>query len=153
MVSTRQEGSTPRVGGGNRSGRAPRMNTRKRQNAAWALEWQHVDHRDREERRQRALAIILPQRAAKARHHQGEKPKAATHHALRQRVQGSPRRGRHRAVALPKWRGYVRGKSWTTPWAPSSRMGLPSGIRWVARWTLRTAGMPYSRATMAPWDR
>ena len=60
---------------------------------------------------------------------------------------------RRRAVALPKWRGYVRGKSWTTPWAPSSRMGLPSGIRWVARWTLRTAGMPYSRATMAPWDR
>jgi hypothetical protein len=110
MVSTRQEGSTPRVGGGHRSCRAPRMNKRQRQNAAWALEWKQVDHSDREERRQRALAIILPQRDAKARHHKGEKPKAATHRSLRQRVQGSPRRGRHERVP-PR----ARARLWRRP--------------------------------------
>jgi|GEM_PF-4141473 len=63
------------------------MNKRKRPNAVWAIEWKQVYHSDREERLQRAFAIILPQRDAKARHYQGEKPDAATNRSLRQSVQ------------------------------------------------------------------
>jgi hypothetical protein len=56
------------------------MNKHKQPRAAWVVEWKQVYHSDRDERLQRAFALILPQAEAKVRHQTGEK-----HHAPRRR--------------------------------------------------------------------
>jgi hypothetical protein len=40
----------------------------------------------------------------------------------------------------------------TVPAVPSTAATDPSAMRWVASGTLTTAGTPYSRATIAPWE-
>ena len=47
------------------------------------------------------------------------------------------------------WTG---GAMLTRPALPSTVIVCPSSMRRVASGTLSTAGSPYSRATMAPWD-
>ena len=63
------------------------MNKRKRPRAAWAVEWKQVDHRERDERLQRAFALILPQVDARAHLTNGEKHQAPTRRPLRQSIQ------------------------------------------------------------------
>jgi hypothetical protein len=56
------------VGGVHRSCRVVKMHKRQRQRHAWTIEWKQVSQSDREERLQRALALIVPQTEIKARH-------------------------------------------------------------------------------------
>jgi hypothetical protein len=63
------------------------MNQRKRPNTTWVVEWKQVYDCDRDQRLQRAFAIILPQVEAKARRHTGEKHDVSPSRPLRQSVQ------------------------------------------------------------------
>jgi hypothetical protein len=63
------------------------MNQRKRPNAAWVVEWKQVYDCDRDQRLQRAFAVILPQAEAKAHHQKGEKHDVLPSRPLRQSVQ------------------------------------------------------------------
>ena len=63
------------------------MNQRKRPNAAWVVEWKQVYDCDRDQRLQRAFAIILPPAEARARHQKEEKHDVSPSRPLRQSVQ------------------------------------------------------------------
>jgi hypothetical protein len=63
------------------------MNQRKRPNTPWVVEWKQVYDCDRDQRLQRAFAIILPQVEAKAHRHTGEKDDVSPSRSLRQSVQ------------------------------------------------------------------
>jgi hypothetical protein len=63
------------------------MHKRKRQRHAWTMEWKQVYQNDREERLQRALALIVPQTETRARRQGGEKADAQAHRPLCQSVQ------------------------------------------------------------------
>jgi hypothetical protein len=63
------------------------MHKRKRQRHAWTIEWKQVYQSDREERLQRAFALIVPQTETRARRQAGEKSAAKAHRPLRQSVQ------------------------------------------------------------------
>ena len=63
------------------------MHKRKRQRHAWTIEWKQVYQSDREERLQRAFALIVPQTETRVRRQAGEKSDAKARRPLRQSVQ------------------------------------------------------------------
>ena len=62
------------------------MSKRKRHRQTWAAQWEQVYQSDREERLQRAFALILPKAEAKSPHQTGEKSDVQDHRPLRQSV-------------------------------------------------------------------
>jgi hypothetical protein len=85
------------------------MHKPKRPSAAWGVAWQQVEHRDRDERLQRALALSLPQAEARVRHPNREQHQAPRRRPGRQSLQGSSRRGRHQRVPTRQLTCLARG--------------------------------------------